>query len=173
LLLGVREAVESLEAAAKLAPGQAHIHYQLGRAYIAAGRQAEGEGQLEIARQLKDKALRQLLVSNNCDAPLLLRNEGGNNNNWLGLQLVATKSNPAAAGAVISWQAGGVRRTRLKTAGGSYRASHDPREVLGLGAATKVEAVEIRWPSGMVDKLSNLPAGAYLKVIEGQGVVRK
>ncbi|HYJ84672.1 MAG TPA: tetratricopeptide repeat protein [Pyrinomonadaceae bacterium] len=55
----VRGAVESLEAAVKLAPGETHIHYQLGRAYIAAGRQAEGEGQLEIARQLKEKALRQ------------------------------------------------------------------------------------------------------------------
>ncbi len=43
----------------KLAPGETHIHYQLGRAYIAAGRQADGEGQLEIARQLKEKALRQ------------------------------------------------------------------------------------------------------------------
>jgi tetratricopeptide (TPR) repeat protein len=52
-----RGAVESLEAAARLAPGQAHIHYQLGRALIAAGRQAEGEGQLNIARQLKDKSL--------------------------------------------------------------------------------------------------------------------
>jgi tetratricopeptide (TPR) repeat protein len=53
-----RGAVESLEAAARLAPGQAHIHYQLGRALIAAGRQAEGEGQLDIARQLKDKSLK-------------------------------------------------------------------------------------------------------------------
>ena len=114
-----------------------------------------------------------VLVSNNGEAPLLLRNEGGNNNHWLGLQLVATKSNPAGVGAVISWQAGGVKRSRLKTAGGSYLASHDPREVLGLGAASKVEAVEIRWPSGVVDKLSNLSAGAYLKVVEGQGVVRK
>jgi tetratricopeptide (TPR) repeat protein len=52
-------ALESLEAAAKLQPGQAHIHYQLGRAYIAAGRQAEGESQLEIAKQLKEKALRE------------------------------------------------------------------------------------------------------------------
>ena len=56
-----------------------------------------------------------VLVSNNGEAPLLLRNEGGNRNNWLGLQLVATKSNPAAVGAVIMWQAGGIKRSRLKT----------------------------------------------------------
>jgi hypothetical protein len=66
-----------------------------------------------------------------------------------------------------------VKRSRLKTAGGSYLASHDPREVLGLGAAAKVDAVEIRWPSGVVDKLSNIPAGSYLKVVEGQGIVKK
>jgi hypothetical protein len=114
-----------------------------------------------------------VLVSNNGEAPLLLRNEGGNRNHWLGLQLVATKSNPAAVGASITWQAGGVRRSRLKTAGGSYLASHDPREVLGLGLAAKIETVEIRWPSGTVDKLSNLPVNTYVKVIEGQGMVKR
>jgi hypothetical protein len=113
-----------------------------------------------------------VLVSNNGEAPLLLRNEGGSRGRWLGLQLVATGSNPAAVGAVITWQAGGVRRSRLKTSGGSYLASHDPREVLGLGAAAKVDAVEIRWPGGTVDKLTNLPVNAYVKVVEGRGVVK-
>src|ERR1041385_9568044 len=47
-----------------------------------------------------------VLISNNGEAPLLLRNDGGNRNNWLGLQLVSTKSNPAACGAVITWQVG-------------------------------------------------------------------
>jgi hypothetical protein len=111
-----------------------------------------------------------VLISNNGGAPLLLRNEGGNKNNWLGLQLVANKSNPSAVGAVISWQAGGVKRSRLKTAGGSYLSSHDPREVLGLGSAKKIDTVEIRWPSGKVDKLTNLPINTYLKVIEGEGI---
>ena len=113
-----------------------------------------------------------VLVSNNGEAPLLLRNDGGNRNNWLGLQLVSTKSNPSAVGAVITWQAGGVRRSRLKTSGGSYLASHDPRELLGLGSSPMVESVEIRWPSGVVDKLSRLPVNTYLKVVEGRGVVK-
>jgi len=113
-----------------------------------------------------------VLVSNNGEAPLLLRNEGGNRNNWLGLQLVSTKSNPAAVGAVIRWVAGGVRRSRLKTSGGSYLASHDPREVLGLRSSPIVESVEIRWPSGVVDKLSRLPVNTYVKVVEGRGVVK-
>jgi hypothetical protein len=113
-----------------------------------------------------------VLISNNGGPPLLLRNEGGNRNNWLGLQLNATKSNPASVGAVITWQAGGVRRSRLKTAGGSYLASHDPREVLGLGSAAKVDSVEIRWPSGKTDKLTNPPINTYIKVTEGEGIVK-
>jgi tetratricopeptide (TPR) repeat protein len=48
--------VQNLETAAKLKPGQAHVHYQLGRAYIAAGRKQEGESQLELSRELKEKA---------------------------------------------------------------------------------------------------------------------
>jgi hypothetical protein len=113
-----------------------------------------------------------VLISNNGEAPVLLRNEGGNKNNWLGLQLVATKSNPAGVGATITWAAGGVKRSRLRTAGGSYLASHDPRELLGLGSARRIEFVEIRWPSGKVDRLGNLPVNSYLKVIEGEGIAR-
>ncbi|MBV9929273.1 MAG: CRTAC1 family protein [Acidobacteria bacterium] len=108
-----------------------------------------------------------VLVVNNGAAPLLLRNDGGNRNNWLGLELVATKSSPGAVGAVITWEAGGVRRTRLKTGGGSYLASHDPRELLGLGKAAKVDSVEIKWPSGRVDKLTNVAPNRYVKVVEG------
>ena len=111
-----------------------------------------------------------VLTSNNGEPPLLLRNQGGNRNNWIGLQLVATKSNPAAAGAMITWQAGTLKRTRLKTSGGSYLSSHDPREILGIGSATKIDSIEIRWPSGKVDKLTNPPLNKYVKVVEGSGL---
>ena len=114
-----------------------------------------------------------VLTSNNGEPPLLLRNQGGNKNNWLGLQLVATKSNSASVGAVITWQAGTVKRSRLKTGGGSYLSSHDPREILGLGAATKIDYVEIRWPSGQIDRLTGLPVNTYVKVVEGTGKVSK
>ena len=112
-------------------------------------------------------------ISNNGGPPILLRNDGGNRNAWVGLDLVATKSNPAAQGAIITWQAGGKTFRRLKTTGGSYLASHDPREILGLGSATKVDSIEIHWPSGTVDKLTNVPTNAYVKVVEGQGLVAK
>jgi hypothetical protein len=111
-----------------------------------------------------------VLTSNNGEPPLLLRNNGGNRNNWIGLQLVATKSNPAAVGATITWQAGTLKRSRLKTGGGSYLSSHDPREILGVGTATKIDYVEIRWPSGKIDRLTNPPLNTYVKVVEGLGI---
>ena len=107
------------------------------------------------------------LIINNGAAPVLLRNEGGNQNNWVGLNLVATRSNPGAVGAIITWEAGGVKYRRLKTAGGSYLSSHDPREILGIGPATKVDSIEVKWPSGRIDKLTNPPLRKYLKIVEG------
>lgn len=107
-----------------------------------------------------------VLVINNGEAPILLKNEGGNQNNWIGLNLVATKSNPMAVGAIITWEAGGVKYRRLKTAGGSYLSSHDPREILGVGKATKIDSIEIKWPSGRVSKLTNPGLRKYIKVTE-------
>jgi hypothetical protein len=114
-----------------------------------------------------------VLVSNSGEAPLLLRNRGGSQNHWLGVQLLATHSNPAAVGATITWEAAGIKRTRLKTGGGSYLSSHDPREILGLGQSTKIDLLEVRWPSGVVDKITSLPVDTYAKITEGKGVIEK
>jgi hypothetical protein len=111
-----------------------------------------------------------VVIANNGEAPVLLRNDGGNRNNWIGLQLIGKKSNPAAVGAVITWEAGALKRTRLKTSGGSYLSSHDPREIIGLGSAMKIDYVEIRWPSGKVTRITNPSINHYLKVIEGDEV---
>jgi hypothetical protein len=71
---------------------------------------------------------------------------------------------------VITWEAGALKRTRLKTSGGSYLSSHDPREVLGIGSASKVDYIEIRWPSGKVTRIANPSINRYLKVIEDGAV---
>jgi len=113
-----------------------------------------------------------ILIINNGEAPILLRNEGGNRNNWIGLRLVSTKSNPAAVGAIISWTAGGIKYSRLKTAGGSFLSSHDPREILGIGTATKIDSLEIRWPSGRIDKFANPPLNRYINIVEGEGQLK-
>ena len=62
------------------------------------------------------------------------KNNAGDGNHWLGVQLQGTTCNRDAIGATITWSAGGVKRSRFKTDGGSYLSSHDPREVLGIGA---------------------------------------
>jgi hypothetical protein len=111
-----------------------------------------------------------LLLGNNGAAPVLMRNNtGGQGNHWLGVRLVGKTTNRDAIGARITWSAGGVTRSRLKNNGGSYLSSHDPREVLGIGKATKIEWVEVKWPapSKRVDRFTNLPIDQYVTLTEG------
>ena len=61
----------------------------------------------------------------------------------------------------------------MKISGGSYLASHDPREILGVGQTAKIDSVEIKWPSGKVDKLANPPINQYIKIVEGESVLKK
>ncbi|MBY0506739.1 MAG: CRTAC1 family protein [Bryobacteraceae bacterium] len=112
-----------------------------------------------------------VLVGVNGAAPLLLRNQSGAGNSWVGLRLVGRTANRDAIGARITWMAGGQRRSRLKTGGGSYLAAHDPREVLGLGTAAQVDWVEVRWPlpSQRVERFVGLKPGAYQTLVEGTG----
>jgi len=113
-----------------------------------------------------------VLVANSGEGPLLLKNNAGPGNHWVGLHLEGTRCNRDAVGAVLTWSVGGTKRTRLKTAGGSYLASHDPREILGLGTATKLDWLEIKWPqpSGRVERLESVPVDRYVRVVEGSGL---
>jgi hypothetical protein len=111
-----------------------------------------------------------LLISNNDDVPVLLKNNVGNRNHWLGLHLVGKKCNPDAVGARISWQAGELKRSTMKVGGGSYLSSHDPRVVLGIGGREKFDWVEIRWPkpSTLVQRLTDVPVDRYISIVEGE-----
>ncbi len=113
-----------------------------------------------------------VVISNNGAAPEILKNVAGEGNHWLGLTLQGAACNRDAIGAKITWSFGGQTRTRLKTSGGSYLSSHDPREVLGVGAASKIDWVEIAWPqpSGRVERLTNVPLDRYVRVVEGKGI---
>jgi hypothetical protein len=114
-----------------------------------------------------------VLICNNGGAPVLLKNNAAQGNNWLGLKLEGVTCNRDAVGARIVWTAGGKVRHRLKNNGGSYLSSHDPREVLGIGKAAKIDSVEIHWPgpSKQVDRITNPPLNKYVRVVEGKGVV--
>jgi hypothetical protein len=113
-----------------------------------------------------------LLINNNGGPPLLLRNRRGASNNWIGLKLIGVRSNRDAIGAQIKWTFEGTTRTRLKTGGGSFLSSHDPREVLGIGLARKIDLLEIHWPlpSQHVDRFEGLAVNRYIQITEGQGI---
>jgi len=113
-----------------------------------------------------------VLIGNNGGAPLLLKNNASGNH-WLGLKLQGTGCNHDAVGATITWSAGDVKRSRYKTNGGSYLSSHDPREVLGVGQAPKIDWVEIKWPlpSGRVERFTDVPLDRYVTIIEGKGKI--
>lgn len=110
-----------------------------------------------------------VLVGLNGDAPILLRNNAAAGNNWLGIKLEGIKANRDAIGTKLIWTVAGKTRTRLKNNGGSYLSSHDPREVLGIGPATKIEQLTIQWPgpSTRVDKFTNLEVNRYVRIREG------
>ena len=114
-----------------------------------------------------------VLIGNNGGAPLLLKNNAAKGNNWLGLKLEGTQCNRDAIGTQIYWTAAGKKRYRLKNNGGSFLSSHDPREVLGIGSASKIDTLEIRWPapSKRIDKFMDLPINRYVRVVEGSGVL--
>jgi hypothetical protein len=113
-----------------------------------------------------------VLVAVNDAAPVLLKNTAAQGNHWLGVRLIGKKSNPDGIGARITWQAGDLRRSRLKTGGGSYLSAHDPREVLGIGSRAKIDRLEIRWPqpSGRIEVFTDLPIDRYLTIVEGIGI---
>ncbi len=112
-----------------------------------------------------------VLVAVNNGAPLLLRNVAAAGNHWLGIRLIGRKANRDAVGAIVTYQAGDLKRRLQKVGGGSYLSSHDPRMVLGIGPRTQVDWVEVKWPgpSEVVERFTNLPQDRYIILEEGAG----
>ena len=112
-----------------------------------------------------------VLVSINNGAPLLTKNTATGGNHWLGVRLVGKKCNIDAVGARIVYQAGDLKRSRMRVGGGSYLSAHDPRMVLGLGKREKLDWMEVKWPlpSGKVERFTDLPVDRYITIVEGEG----
>jgi hypothetical protein len=115
-----------------------------------------------------------ILIANNGEPPLLMRNNSSKENHWSGVRLVGVSSNRDAIGVRLTWSVGGIKHSRLKSSGGSYLSSHDPREILGLGTATKVDWLEVKWPGpmGKVEKLTEVPIDRYIVITEGKGITQ-
>jgi hypothetical protein len=116
-----------------------------------------------------------VLIAINDAAPLLLRNTAAKGNHWLGIKLVGKKSNRDAIGARVTYQAGDLKRHRMKVGGGSFLSSHDPRMVLGLGKRTAIDWVEVKWPEpgGATERFTGLSIDKYITIVEGDGAKSK
>lgn len=110
-------------------------------------------------------------VNNRGGKPQLMRNDGGNRNNWLKVFLIGTKSNRDGIGARLKIEAEDLVQVRQAVGGASYMSASDTRVHFGLGQRKTVHSLEIAWPSGAVEKLINLPVNRILTVKEGAGII--
>src|SRR5206468_9792061 len=97
-------------------------------------------------------------MTTNGGPAVLLRNDGGSNRS-LRLRLVGSRSNRDGFGAVVRVTAGGETQTQMLRSGSSYLSQSERVLTFGLGNRTQADAVEIRWPSGQVDRMGNVKAG--------------
>jgi enediyne biosynthesis protein E4 len=109
----------------------------------------------------------------NCrgDYPELLRNDTANANHWLEILLIGTKSNRDGVGSVLKLTSEGVTQVDQGKGGTSYMSASDPRIHFGLGKRAKIDSLVITWPSGVVDKLTNVPVDSIIAVKEGAGII--
>jgi hypothetical protein len=90
--------------------------------------------------------------------------------NSLRVKLAGTKSNRDGIGAVVKVSAGGENQSQMMCSGSSYLSAHELVLTFGLARRDQVDSMEIRWPSGQVDKLSNIAARQMVTVTEGKGI---
>ena len=109
------------------------------------------------------------VITNLNAAPSLLVNQVRNSNHWIAIRTVGTKSNRDGIGARISVKAGARTLVDEVRSGSSYNSSSDMRVHFGLGSATKVDSIQIRWPSGLLERFDNLPADSIQTLKEGSG----
>jgi hypothetical protein len=114
-----------------------------------------------------------LLLSTNGGPAYLFQNElntGSPANKGLRVKLVGTKSNRDGIGVVVKLTSGGDTQTQMLRSGSSYLSSSELVLTFGLAQRDQADSVEIRWPSGQIDKLTAVPVGQTITVTEGKGV---
>ena len=140
---------------------------QMGQAF-AAPRVARGAAYADM----DNDGFLDVLITTNAGPAYLFHNEGGTNHS-LRLKLVGTKSNRDGIGAVVRVTSGNSQdnQSKMLRSGSSYLSQSELVLTFGLGTQTKADSIEVQWPSGGVDKLSNVTAGQTVTVEEGKGVV--
>ena len=111
-----------------------------------------------------------VLLTSNAGPAYLFHNEGGTNHS-LRIKLVGTKSNRDGIGAIVRVTSEADKQWKMVRSGSSYLAQSELVLTFGLAAKSKADAVEIQWPSGQVDKLSNVNGSQTVTIQEGKGIV--
>src|SRR3984957_3420345 len=113
-----------------------------------------------------------IVINNMNYPPVLLRNDGGNRNRWLQIKALGTRSNRSGIGAKVAVKAGEQTQVQEVRRGGRYLSQSDLTLHFGLGSAIQADLIEIRWPSGMLDRLTNVSTNQLIRVKEGEGVIK-
>jgi hypothetical protein len=114
-----------------------------------------------------------LLLSTNAGPVYLFRNDAQGaaaSNHSLRIKLIGTKSNRDGIGTAVKLASGGETQTQMLRSGSSYLSASELVLTFGLAQREKADTIEIRWPSGQLDRLSNVPAGQTITVTEGKGI---
>ncbi len=112
-----------------------------------------------------------IVVSNLDDSPMVIRNDGGNRNNWVTIKAERPGPNRDAMGARVKVVAGDLVQWAEVRNGGSYLSASDIRLHFGLEQQKRIDLVEVHWQRGKVDQFRNLPVNRFLTVAEGRGIV--
>ena len=107
-----------------------------------------------------------IVIMNSNQHAVLLRNDGGNLKNWLGIKLVGTRSNRDGIGAKVSLVAGGLTQIREVKSGSSYASGSDTRLLFGLDAYQRVERITVVWQSGTIQELEGVSVNQNLTIVE-------
>ena len=126
---------------------------------------------LAVADLFNDGHL-EVVIENLEGEPMVLRVDSGTHNHWVSVALEG-KTNRLALNARVTVTAGGVVQEEEVLSGGSYLSQNDLRLHFGLGSSNKVDKLEIVWPYGKTETLTNLPADQYYKVKEDEGIVAR
>jgi enediyne biosynthesis protein E4 len=109
------------------------------------------------------------VISNMNAAPSLLVNQLRSGNHWIGLRTVGTKSNRDGIGARLTVKAGARTFVDEVRSGSTYDSNHDMRVHFGLGSVAKLDYIDVRWPSGLVERFSDVPVDKISTLKEGSG----
>jgi hypothetical protein len=115
-----------------------------------------------------------LAVANSGEPTALLHNLSVTPNHWVRIELRGTRSNRDAVGTKITLRLSDGRRiVRHRKGGGSYLSAGDPRLLVGIGRATRVDEVEVRWPSGLKERVGPIDASRGYLIVEGSGRIQQ